>query len=92
MIKKQRIACPSCGRRKDEDLFDHDVGICVQCSERAHKAALEYSALHGRDRGAHHEAAKALSTDNETNRLADRDRPPTKDHGPATIGLKRDEE
>lgn len=77
MMRRTRIECPVCSRRKNEELFDHDLGICLQCAERAHKAALEYSARQERDKNAPVIERKELVDGLEEHRDAERDiKPP----------------
>lgn len=87
-MRKLRVQCPVCTRRKYEELFDHDLGICLQCAERAHKAALEYSAKQERDKNAPTEERKTLVEGHEENRVAEREKAPPRVY-PYPWGPKR---
>lgn len=76
-MRKYRKLCPSCNIRKDEDLFDEDLGICRNCSDAAHEAALAECAQRERLKNAPVDERKVRVAEQESNRSGARDvKPP----------------
>ena len=77
-MRKKRIVCPVCNVKKDFDVFDEELDMCLTCAEEAHAAALAECAQRERDKNAPREEKRSITTAQEEHRVSERNIAPPK--------------
>ncbi len=79
-MKKNRVECQVCNKRKDASAFDSDMDVCEDCIEASHRAALEYSAKLERDKNAPLAEKKERDSAYEEHRTSERAKAPPREY------------